>query len=96
MRRSGAHTIPLLIRISSAAKVVGPFAPSMTALHLSCGAFDLLIDFSIAAGTKKSHYFSIKLSGLIISVSSARGYPSNVPFSVKYFLTSSGSNPLDE
>jgi hypothetical protein len=33
--------------------------------------------------------------GALSSVSSAPGYPSNVPFSAKYFFTSSGSNPFE-
>jgi hypothetical protein len=45
-------------RISSPARVVGPLAPSKTALQLILGAFTLWIDFSVAAGTMKSTYFS--------------------------------------
>jgi hypothetical protein len=52
-------------------------------------------DFSIAAGTRKSHSFSMNERGLLTSTYSASGYPSNVPFSLKYFLTSSGSNPFE-
>jgi hypothetical protein len=47
---SGTTKIPRPIKISSAAKVVGPLAPSKIALHLSLGALFLLIDFSTAAG----------------------------------------------
>ena len=45
-------TIPLSSKISSAANVVGPFAPSKTALHYNLFAFDLFMLFSTAAGIK--------------------------------------------
>lgn len=43
-----------------------------------------------------SHDFSMNDLGSLVLVSSAPGNPSRVPFSEKYFLTSSGLNPLDE
>jgi hypothetical protein len=39
VKRSGDTTIPLYSKISSPAKVVGPLAPSKTALHFKNGAF---------------------------------------------------------
>ena len=87
--------IPLFIKISSAAKVVGPLAPSTTDLHYNFSALPLWTDFSTAAGTKKSHYFSMNTLGFVNSISSACLYPSNVPFSEKYFLASSGSIPFE-
>jgi len=80
IKRSGHTTIPFLTRISSPAKVDGPLAPSTTALHLRLGAFPLWIDFSTAAGRRKSHYFSINESGFLSSISFAFEYPSKVPF----------------
>ena len=52
---SGMTKIPLLCRISSAAAVVGPFAPSARILHLIRSAFCEVIWFSVAAGTSTSH-----------------------------------------
>jgi hypothetical protein len=73
INKSGHTTIPFLSKTSSPANVVGPLAPSTTALHYNLSAFPLLIDFSTAAGTRKSHFFSMNVLGFLISVSSAPG-----------------------
>jgi hypothetical protein len=94
-KRSGQTIIPFLIRTSSPAKVDGPLAPSKTTLHYNLSALFLLIDFSTAAGTRISHGFVMNSKGLEVVESSAPGKPYKVPFSEKYFLTSSTLKPFE-
>ena len=57
-RISGTTTMPLLKRISSASKVVGPLAPSTMYLALILSAFSSVIWFSMAAGMRTSTFRS--------------------------------------
>jgi len=51
------------------------------------------MDFSTAAGTKKSHFFSMNSLGFFVLISPPLK-PSNVPFSMKCFLAASVSIPF--
>jgi hypothetical protein len=55
----------------------------------------LLTDFSIAAGRRISHFFVMNSKGSVAVESSAPGYPYKVPFSEKYFFTSSTLKPFE-
>ena len=59
-------------RMSSAAAVVGPFAPSARILHFTRSAFWLVITFSVAAGIRISQSTSNSSAG---SYFSAPGKP---------------------
>src|SRR5256885_7781322 len=64
---SGMTKTPLFSRISSAAAVVGPFAPSQMILALMWGAFLRVMTFSVAAGIKDRKSTRLNSSHLVIS-----------------------------
>src|SRR2546429_164181 len=87
---SGMTKMPFFSRISSAAAVVGPFAPSQMIFALICGAFLRVMTFSVAAGTSTSHS-TVSRASLLIG--SPLGYPASWRCSLTHSSMSGMSSP---
>jgi hypothetical protein len=82
--------MPLSSRISSAAGVTGPLAPSQMIFALTCDAFSLVITCSSAHGARTSQSSRSSSSFEIVSVSRS---PSSAPVSCLCAIAAATSMP---